>query len=205
LKAVFKNRAFRWFLFSFLLYWLSLTFIQLGIGFYTTLLFGLDKSMAFTFSLLSFVCSFLLYWPVNALTKKLGKRLMMQAAYGLFACIFLVTAFVPELPFPKAGILYALGVAAAAPLAVFGILPNAIVGDEAEQAHLQSGSQHTAMYFGLTAFTMKIGISFANLIFPSLLLLGKSTENPLGVRATALAAMAFCLAGWWAFGKYVRK
>jgi GPH family glycoside/pentoside/hexuronide:cation symporter len=49
LLAVFGNRNFRWFLASFLLYWLALTFIQLGVGFYTTLLLGLDKSMAFTF------------------------------------------------------------------------------------------------------------------------------------------------------------
>jgi glycoside/pentoside/hexuronide:cation symporter, GPH family len=40
------------------------------------------------------------------------------------------------------------------------------------------------------------------LIFPSLLLLGRSAQNPMGVQATALAAVAFCLAGWWAFKKY---
>ncbi len=92
-RTVFRNHNFRWFLLSFLLYWLALTFIQLGIGFYTTLLFGLDKSLAFTFSLVSFASSFLLYWPVNILAKKLGNKTMMLVAYLLFGGIFMVTAF----------------------------------------------------------------------------------------------------------------
>jgi len=203
LRTIIQNRNFRWFLLSFLLYWLALTFIQLGIGFYTTLLFGLDKSMAFTFSLVSFACSFLLYFPVNLLTKKLGKKIMMQVAYLLFGAVFITTAFAPQFSGSKEWLLYALGIAAAAPLAIFGILPNAIVGDEAEKDALARGHQLTGMYFGLTAFTMKIGISLANLLFPSLLLLGRSLENPVGVQATALAAVAFCLAGWWTFRKYV--
>ncbi|MFN0036180.1 MAG: MFS transporter [Saprospiraceae bacterium] len=202
LSAVFGNRNFRWFLASFLLYWLALTFIQLGIGFYTTLLLGLDKSMAFTFSLLSFLTSFLLYFPLNLLVKKWGKRRTMLAAYLLFGALFGVVAFVKNIPLPKEWLLYGLAVAAAAPLATFGILPNAVIGDEVEREERESGKQLAGMFFGVSAFTMKVGISLANLIFPSLLLLGKSTENPFGVQCTALAAVVFCLAGWWAFGKY---
>jgi hypothetical protein len=39
-------------------------------------------------------------------------------------------------------------------------------------------------------------------VFPSLLLFGKSSDNPLGVQMTAAAALLFCLAGWGAFRKY---
>jgi Na+/melibiose symporter-like transporter len=202
LTAVFSNRNFRWFLASFLLYWLALTFIQLGVGFYTTLLLGLDKSMAFQFSLLSFFTSFLLYFPMNLLVKRWGKRRTMLSAYLVFGCIFVVVAFVRSIPLPKEWLLYGLAVVAAMPLATFGILPNAIVGDEVEREERQSGKQLAGMFFGVSAFTMKVGISLANLIFPSLLLFGKSTENPIGVQYTALAALLFCLSGWWAFRKY---
>ena len=202
LSAVFGNRNFRWFLVSFLLYWLALTFIQLGVGFYTTLLLGLDKSMAFTFSLISFLASFLLYFPVNFLVKKWGKRRTMLAAYLIFGAIFALVALVKNIPLPKEWLLYGLGLAAAAPLATFGILPNAIIGDEVEREERDSGRMLAGMFYGVSAFTMKVGISLANLIFPSLLLLGKSVENPLGVQCTAVAALVFCLAGWWTFGKY---
>ncbi|MFN0175239.1 MAG: MFS transporter [Saprospiraceae bacterium] len=202
LSAVFGNSNFRWFLTSFLLYWLALTFIQLGVGFYTTLLLGLDKSMAFTFSLLSFLTSFLLYFPMNLLVNKWGKRRAMLTAYLMFGAIFIVVAFVKNIPLPKEWLLYGLAVAAAGPLAIFGILPNAIIGDEVEREERESGKQLAGMFFGVSAFTMKVGISLANLIFPSLLLFGKSSENPLGVQYTAIAAVLFCVAGWWAFGKY---
>jgi len=202
LSAVFGNRNFRWFLTSFLLYWLALTFIQLGVGFYTTLLLGLDKSMAFTFSLVSFLASFLLYFPLNLLVKKWGKRRAMLSAYLLFGAVFATVAFVKYIPLSKEWLLYGLALAAAGPLATFGILPNAIIGDEVEREERESGKQLAGMFFGVSAFTMKVGISLANLIFPSLLLFGKSSENPLGVQYTALAAWVFCLAGWWAFGKY---
>lgn len=198
-KIVFKNKGFRWFLGSFLLYWLALTFIQLGIGFYTTLLLGLDKSEAFTFSLVGFASSFLIYFPVNVLTRKFGKRPMMTGAYIIFACIFLTTAFSKHIPIRAEWLLFILAVASSAPLAIFGILPNAIVGDAAEKAEQTDGHSLTGMFFGLTAFTMKLGISLANLIFPSLLLFGRSTENSTGVQLTAFAALLFCLAGLWAF------
>jgi Na+/melibiose symporter-like transporter len=111
-------------------------------------------------------------------------------------------AFVRSIPLPKEWLLYGLAVVAAMPLATFGILPNAIIGDEVEREERQSGKQLAGMFFGVSAFTMKVGISLANLIFPSLLLFGKSTENPIGVQYTALAALLFCLSGWWAFRKY---
>ncbi|MDX1911629.1 MAG: MFS transporter [Saprospiraceae bacterium] len=202
LGAVLRNRNFRWFLASFLLYWLALTFIQLGVAYYATLLLGLDKSAAFTFSMLSFFSSFLLYWPLNNWVKKKGKRRTMLAAFLVFGVIFAVVAFAKSVPLPKTWLLYGLAVAAAAPLAVFGILPNAIVGDEAAREEQRSGKQLSGMFFGVTAFTMKVGISFANLVFPSLLLFGKSAENPDGVQLTALAALLFCLAGWSAFRRY---
>jgi Na+/melibiose symporter-like transporter len=71
-----------------------------------------------------------------------------------------------------------------------------------EREEQASGKQLAGMFFGVSAFTMKVGISVANLIFPSLLLFGKSSENPAGVQMTAAAALVFCLAGWVAFRKY---
>ncbi|MBL7809339.1 MAG: MFS transporter [Saprospiraceae bacterium] len=203
LQTIAANRNFRRFLGSFLLYWLALTFIQLGMVYYATLLFHLEKEAAFTFSLISFLSSFILYVPVNLLVQKWGKRRTMLAAYLLFGVLFAIVAFVGIFPEgSKKALLYALGVAAAAPLAIFGILPNALVGDEIVKEEQQSGKQLSGMFYGITAFTMKIGISLANLTFPSLLLVGKSREQPMGVQATALVALLFCITGWYTFRRY---
>lgn len=202
IKLIWGNRNFRWFLGSFLLYWLALTFIQLGMVYYATLLFDLSREAAFTFSVISFLSSFVLYLPVNLLVQKWGKRRTMLMAYLVFGVLFGIVAMARLLPGQKEVWLYALGVAAAAPLAIFGILPNALVGDEIAREEQKSGKQLSGMFYGITAFTMKVGISLANLVFPSLLLLGKSKSHPFGVQATALLALLFCMAGWYAFRRY---
>lgn len=202
LRHVFGNRNFRFFLLSDLMYWLALNFIQLGIGFYTTLLLGLDKSYAFGFSLISFISSFAFYWPVNVLTRILGKKRLMLMGFVIFSGLFFILAFVRILPLPPEWILYGMGIIAAFPLAVFGILPNALIADVVDAEERAHGHQMSGMFYGIRAFTMKIGISLANLIFPSLLLFGKSADNPYGVQLTAFAAVIFCLAGWQVFRKY---
>lgn len=202
LRVVGGNRNFRWFLASDLMYWLALNFIQLGMAFYTTLLLGLDKSYAFGFSLVSFLTSFVFYVPVNILARRFGKKRLLLLAFFFFIGLFVCLAGVQAIPVPRVALLYGLGVVAAFPLAVFGILPNALIGDVVQQEEVRSGRQMAGMFFGVRAFVMKVGVSLANLVFPSLLLFGKSTENPAGVRLTAVAAIVFCGIGWAFFRQY---
>ena len=202
LKSVAADRNFRWFLTSYFLYWLSLTFIQMGVSYYVTVLLGLDLSMAFMFSLASFAGSFILFFPVKWVTGRVGKKAMLSASFIIFASIFLITSASTMITFPKEWLLYGIAGLASIPLAVFGVLPNAIVGDEADYTFRTTGQSVTAMFYGVTAFTMKLGISIANLVFPSLLLFGRSTADPLGIQFTSLAAAAFCLMGWVSFRKY---
>ena len=202
LRIVLVNPSFRQFLLADLMYWLSLTFTQLGAIYYTTVLLGLDKSTAFIFSLVGFLTSFLFYWPLNVWAKQSGKKRLILLAFAVFAVEFSFVAFAQFVPLPKMWLLYGSAVAVSFPLAVFGVMPSAVIGDEVEKEERRSGQQLAGMFFGVRAFVMKVGISLANLIFPSLLLFGKSTENPLGIQLTALAAAGFCLAGWQVFRKY---
>ena len=205
MRSVFRNRNYRIFLIADFLYWLALTFIQLGIIYYTTLLIGLDKSEASIFSALSFLMSFLWYWPVNYLSGKVGKKQLILFAFLCFALLFGVVAFARFYSFLGIWLLYALAFFAAFPLAVFGILPNAVIGDEVAIEARERGMQFSGMYFGIRALIMKIGISVANLVFPSLLLMGKSLQNPLGVEISAMLAIGFCVAGWWVFRSYEER
>ncbi len=202
LSKVFSNINFRYFTFSDLLYWVALTFIQLGVSFYITILLGMDKSFATLFMTIGFFTSFLLYGPINWLVKRKGKRQVLLLAFLVFSAVFGLTYAVAFLPLPKLFFFYALALLSAFPLAAFGIVPNAIIADIVYQHENRTGEQMAGMFYGVRNFMMKMGITLANLIFPSLLLWGKSVDNPLGVQLSALAAVLFCLAGYFLFRQY---
>jgi GPH family glycoside/pentoside/hexuronide:cation symporter len=202
LGNVLANRNFRTFIFSDLVYWLSLTFIQLGVGFYVTTIFGFEKEHATLFLTISFLVSFLFYVPVNMLAGRVGKKQVILAGFLVFCLVFMLTALFPTLKLSATLVFYLLAIASSFPLAAFGIIPNAIIADLVYQHEQNTGIQQAGMFFATRNFTMKMGISLANLIFPSLLLFGKSTANNTGVLATAWVAAAFCLIGFLIFLRF---
>ena len=202
IKAVYQNANFRTFVLADMIYWMAITFMQVGISYFVGILFGLEESYASLFLLISFLGSFLLYIPVLRLTRRRGKKKIILSAFIVFGAIFLaclLNAFVPSLGQYS---FYLLAVSAAYPLAVFGILPNALIGDVVNQAEKESGSSQSAMYYGVRNMLTKFGISLTNLLFPSFLLLGKSMDQPQGVQLSAAVALMTCLAGAYIFTKF---
>ncbi|MEO0040879.1 MAG: hypothetical protein RL329_327 [Bacteroidota bacterium] len=201
IQIVFKNTHFKYFAIANLLYWLSLSFIQIGIAYYVTILFGLDKSMATLFGVISFFASFLFYPIMGVLEKQWGKKKILLMAFLTFCLIFSITL----LPISGTFLFYTVSILAAFPLACFGILPNTIVADIVQAHEKETSQAMSGMFFAGMAFSMKLGVSLANLIFPSLLLFGKSPEKPLGVQLSVIAAFLFCFLGYWVFRKYDLK
>ena len=202
LRKVWANRDFRFFGASDMLYWLSLTFIQLGVSYYATALLGLDVGYASVFLAVGFFCSFLLYWPVNAGVRRFGKKRLLTSAFLAFGALFLTTFLLPQIPVSGVVMLYVLAVWSAYPIAVFSIVPNAILADLVHVESARSGAYQPGMFYAARNFLMKVGITLANLIFPSLLLLGKSAADPFGVRLSALLAFGFLCIGAWLFSRY---
>ena len=205
LRKVWANRDFRYFGASDMLYWLSLTFIQLGVSYYATALLGLDIGFASVFLAVGFFCSFLLYWPVNLAVRRFGKKAVLSSAFLVFGGLFLTTFMLPQIPLSGEVLIYILAVWSAYPIAVFSIVPNAVLADLVHVESARSGTYQPGMFYAARNFLMKVGITLANLIFPSLLLLGKSTENPFGVRLSALLAFGFLLVGAWLFSRYTER
>ncbi len=205
LLAAFKNREFRLFTFSDLMYWLALTFIQAGISYYITVLLRMEKGMISLLMTVMFALSFVFYVPVTVAARKFGKKKIMIAAFVVFAAVFIIVAFLGIIPLADSLQAFSMVVLAAFPMAVFGILPNAIVGDLAESDGIVTGNYKAGTFYGARALMMKLGISLANLIFPSLLLLGKSVTDSLGIRITAVCAFAFCVIGMVLFLRYREK
>ena len=201
LASVFENQNFKYFSISYLLYWLALTFIQAGMIYYVTVLFGFDKQITTYFGIVSFFLSFLFYPFMGYFERKIGKKRTILVAFLIFVLIFGIVV----LPIPSMIRFGLVSVLASFPLAVFGILPNTIVADIVHENELMTGKNQSGMFYAVAAFMMKVGVSLANLIFPSLLTFGKSVERPLGVQMSVVAALIFCVLGFVVFRNFKEK
>jgi glycoside/pentoside/hexuronide:cation symporter, GPH family len=211
LISTFANRNFRRFLLTDLVYWVALSFVQMGMVFYMTTLLhpnnDIHKDAELVSALMTvlFLVSFLCYAPVNIAAKKFGKKPVMLAGFVFFALVFCLIAGMGVLPIPAMVYAYMVAILAAIPVAIFGILPGVVVADVAEADGRQTGNHKAGMFFGTRTFIMNLGIAGANFLFPSFLLLGKEVQNPLGVRMTGVAAVVFSLLGFVFFWTYDEK
>ena len=199
LAKSFSNREFRTFVGSDVLYWIALTMFQTGLPFYITELMGLDDSYTTLFFVAMTVISLIFYLPVNILAKKLGKKRLVLFAFIWFACTFALTTCVGLLGLP--GVIWGvvISVLAAVPMAVLGILPQAVVADIAEADAIASGESRQGMFYAARTFAFKLGQAVSMLLFTSIALIG---TGGAGYRISAAVAAIFCLCGALVFARY---
>ncbi len=195
LKLTFSNKRFVIFAVSDLIYWIFMTILQTGLIYYATVLLRQSEDYYSLIFVLLMGGSFLCYPFVNLAARKVGKKTVLIFSLSLFAISLLFTSQAGQdwIPLPLAMQGYLVVLLAFFPLAAYGILPNAIVADIAENDALRTGSHREAIYFGARSFMMKLGQMVALLIFTSLLVFGRDIGDDLGVRLTGLAGVAFCL------------
>jgi len=194
-RTALKNSNFKIVLWAQFAYFISTTILEIGIVYYVTLLMGLPESMAFTLMGAMFIFSFVLYPFVVKLTIKIGRKKMFIAAFFSQIFVFGLLPLSGIVPVPSAVWGWITILIQAVPCAIFGIVPTAVIADIAKADGIETGNNKEAIFFGINSFVMKIGISMANLIFPSLLLLGRSVDNNLGVRLAPVAALLASVAG----------
>lgn len=210
LAATFKNKDFRTFVLSDILYWVALTLFQTGLSFYITVLMGLEATWTFPLFAIMTAMSLVCYAPVNILAKKLGKKKLISFAFMFFAVTFLVTGFAGILPIPSVAYGIIVAVLASIPMAILGILPQAVVADISESDKITTGESRQGMFYAARTFAFKMGQSVAMLLFTSIATINK--EIPigevgygLGYRLTAFIATALCLLGGFVFFRYNEK
>lgn len=210
LLSTFRNKEFRIFVCSDILYWIGLTLFQTGLSFYITVLLGLDSGMTFPLFVTMTVVSLLFYPAVNVFSKKLGKKKLIAFAFLFFSFTFLVTAGAGLTGIPDVAYGFIIAVLAALPMAVLGILPQAVVADISEADKLDTGESRQGMFYAARTFAFKLGQSLAMLIFTSMILINSDVEKGetgygLGYRLTALTAAVLCLLGGIVFLRYNEK
>lgn len=207
LLATFKNKDFRTFVLSDILYWIGLTLFQTGLSYYITVLMGLDAKWTFPmFAIMTFM-SLLCYAPVNILAKKMGKKKLISFAFMFFSVTFLVTAFAGLTPIPGVAYGVIVAVLASVPMAILGILPQAVVADISDADKVNTGVSRQGMFYAARTFAFKLGQSAAMLLFTSVALINKDIPRgqqgyALGYRLTAIIAAVLCLAGGLVFMLY---
>ena len=202
LVKTFRNSSFRTFVASDIMYWIALTMFQTGLPFYITVLMKLDDGMSFVFFALMTVLSLILYPFVNILAKKLGKKKLVMFAFVFFSFVFLITAFCGTLGI--VGIVWGAAISALAsiPMAILGILPQAIVADIAESDSIETKENREGMFYAARTFAFKLGQSIAMLVFTSVAKIGK---EGYGYRLSAIIAALLCLGGGIIFLFYNEK
>ncbi|MBP5432864.1 MFS transporter [Ruminococcus sp.] len=210
LLSTFKNKEFRTFVCSDILYWIGLTLFQTGLSFYITVLLGLDSGMTFPLFVTMTVVSLLFYPLVNILSKKLGKKKLIAFAFLFFSFAFLVTSGAGLIDIPALAYGFIIAVLAALPMAILGILPQAVVADISEADKLDTGESRQGMFYAARTFAFKLGQSLAMLIFTSMVLINSEVPKGesgygLGYRITAVTAAVLCLLGGIVFLKYNEK
>jgi GPH family glycoside/pentoside/hexuronide:cation symporter len=195
----FANKQFQVFEVSDILYWVAITMFQTGMPFYVTSLMGLDESMNFVLFAGMTVVSLLFYAPVNIMAKRIGKKRLVAFAFFFFCIAFAITSVCGKFGIPAMAWGGMVAVLAAIPMAVLGILPQAVLADIAEFDAVNTGENREGMFYAARTFSMTLGQSLAMILFSSIATMG---AGGIGYRATALVATAFCLLGGLVFLRY---
>ena len=214
LGATFKNREFRVFAGSDIMYWVGLTLFQTGLPFFVKVSMGLDESMTMVFMGGMTVLSACFYPFVNGFVRRHGKKKMVICGFLGLALAYTITALIGVLPFLTGmlpGVL--ICIIAAFPMALLGIIPQAIVADVAEADGIVTGENREGMFFAARTFAMKWGQALAMLVFTSLAIIGTTqaansneiTASALGLRIVAIVAVCFCTLGAVILGLYNEK
>jgi Na+/melibiose symporter-like transporter len=193
LIKTFRNKNFRIFVGSDIFYWIGLTMFQTGLPFFVTSLLQLPESMSTVFFVAMTALSLVFYPLVNMLTRKVGKRNLVLMAFLLFAVCFGYTAFLGNtIPFPAVIQGFILVIVAAFPMAIFGILPQAMVADISESDARKTGENREGMFYAARTFAFKLGQSVSMLLFTALATLG---SGGTGYRVVAGTSSALALLG----------
>ena len=204
LGATFKNKDFRTFVGSDIMYWIGLTLFQTGLPFFVKVSMNLDESYVMIFMGGMTVLSACFYPFVTKLVRKFGKKKLTICGFLGLAFAYLITALINVVTVIP-GIIYGviICVIAAFPMALLGIIPQSIVADVAEAEGVTTGENREGMFFAARTFAMKLGQSIAMLVFTSLAIIGTTqaantndiTASPMGLMIVAFVAVAFCVLG----------
>ena len=202
MREVWNDKNFRVLVIVELIYWFPQKIFVVAVPYIVAALLQLDNVYTAIILYSVGLASLVMYPLIDKLVDRFGKKKIMQSALLCLLISFSFTATIGLYKIPTMAFVVVYVLVNTYPTAVLGILPMALAGDNAEHDFRKTGIAKNASYFGLKTFMMKIGVAITSLIFPSLLLLGKTPDNPLGVRMVAVACIVSSLLAFIVMRKY---
>jgi GPH family glycoside/pentoside/hexuronide:cation symporter len=206
-KLTFRNPQFVAFLPSFVLFNMGITLMTATLPFYVEEVVEAEEGRVGTYSSLLAavpIAVMLLSLPfVYRAATRLGKAWIYRRAMvlgGLYLPLLFFMGFIPGIPALVQGLVL-LAPVGLCMSAVF-VLPNAFLADIADHDALQTGMRREGMYYGTQNVVEGIVESLYAAVLAGLLVLGGTSDNPIGIRLVGpIAGLAILCAGLW-FKRY---
>jgi GPH family glycoside/pentoside/hexuronide:cation symporter len=205
LRTTFSNRAFLSFLPAFALFQLGFQVLLGVLPFLVKAALELEEEGTWVAVLAAVaVGTMVTMIPVAGLvakrtTKRHAYRVSLVAAVLLFP-LLAFAGFLPGVPV-EAQLVGAM-VLAGLPIAGNYLFPAPLTADIIDDDSLRTGLRREATYYGAQNFVEKTTSALAPLVLGLLLELGRSADDPLGVRLAGPVAGLLVLAGFLAFRGY---
>lgn len=221
LREALRNRNFVIFIAADFAYYMAVAIIVSSLMFYVTVLLGLPEAMGPLVMGVMVLVSLVYYIFIRKLVNRFGKKKLVVFSFFLMVLIFSgiyfygryasgtaqgLASMLIEHPEAHSGTsllqLLALGIFFSLPLALLGILPNAIIAEIATASAEKTGEYKEGMYFAVRYMFVKLGQTAGYALSASLLLLGKDVGDDLGIRLTGICGAVLCLLAGLIFLKY---
>ena len=205
LRATLANRYFLYFLPTFALFQLGFQVIVGSLPFLVETVLDTDDAGAWVSVLAAIaITTMVAMIPLAAYasrrsTKRGVYRVSMVAAVALFPLLALA-GFLPGVPVEAQLVLAAI--VAGLPIAGNYLFPAPLTADIVDYDSLRTGLRREATYYGAQNFVEKTTSALAPLVLGALLELGRTADDPLGVRLVGPVAAVLVLAGYLSFRRY---
>ena len=204
-KSTLNNRQFLYFLPTFVLFQLAVAMVIAWLPFFVSEVLEERNGGAVT-SLLTFVALVAMASAVFVLwrlSNSKGKSWVYSACLlgtAVYMPLLFFCGFIPGIPKLIQGL--AMALLAGIPMAGVNLLPRAITADITDYDELRTGMRREGMFYATQNLFEKLGSSFSPLVLALVLLLGETTQNPLGIRLVGPVAGIIAFFGFWLFRGY---
>jgi GPH family glycoside/pentoside/hexuronide:cation symporter len=205
LRATFANRNFLLFLPSFVLFQVAFEMVRAVLPYYANEV--LERENEGTWVAILTGIAIVTMIATIPFFVRLAERTSKRAAFSTamlgaaitFPLLFFA-GFIPGIPdFAEAAVLMVI---VGVPLAGVFLLPANLTADIIDDELERTGLRREATYYGAQNFVERTATAIALPTVLLLLLFGRTTDDPLGIRLVGPAAGAFVLVGYLIFRRY---